>query len=144
MKGRQVGDDTAMGKSSLVPTYLAGGRSVIDGRNWRQFLESHLPIEAYDPFRDSQQNALYQFVRGDLEAIDNSKLVIACFFGGYGSQGMAAEIGYAAAKAIPVFYVDESTSPDMFLVGLSKRFFPSVEALVDWWATRIADKIPVP
>lgn len=127
-----------------VPTYIAGGRSVQKGRNWRMWCEERLPIIGFDPFRDSQQNALYQFVTGDINAVIGSKLVLAYYPGGYASHGMAAEIGYAAALGIPVFYVDESEAPDLFLVGLSKRFFPSLEALSTWWARRIANGVPVP
>ena len=127
-----------------VKTYIAGGRSVINGRNWRQWLEERLPISGIDPFRDVAQNALYQFVTGDLAAVDKADLVLAGFFGGYASHGMAAEMGYAVATGTTVFYIDESEAPDLFLVGLSKRFFPSIETCATWWARRIANGIACP
>lgn len=127
-----------------IPTYIAGGRSIIAGRNWRSWLEERLPIIGLDPFRDSKQDALYQFVSGDIEMVEQCELVIAAYFGGYASHGMAAEIGYAAAQSTPVFYIDESEQPDMFLVGLSKRFFPSMETCATWWARRVTTGIKVP
>jgi hypothetical protein len=127
-----------------INTYIAGGRSVINGRNWREWLEEHLPIIGVDPFRDVAQHALYQFVGGDLGAVDNSQLVVAYYPGGYASHGMAAEMGYAVATGTTVFYIDESEAPDLFLVGLSKRFFPSLESCATWWARRVANGIVVP
>lgn len=127
-----------------VPTYIAGGRSVQRGRNWRMWVEERLPIAGFDPFRDSQQDALYQFVSGDIAGVEQARLVLAYYPGGYASHGMAAEIGYAAARGIPVFYTDESEAPDLFLVGLSKRFFPSLEACATWWARRVANGVAVP
>jgi len=126
-----------------IETYLAGGRSVIDGRNWRRYLEERLPIIAIDPFRDSKQDSLFEFVTQDIEFVRKSKLIIACYFGGYASHGMAAEMGIACEASVPIFYVDESEQPDMFLVGLSKRFFPSLEAMCQWWARRAASNIPL-
>lgn len=127
-----------------VKTYIAGGRSVINGRNWRRWLEERLPIEAIDPFRDVAQDALYQFVGGDLQAVQDCDLVLAAYFGGYASHGMAAEIGYAVASGTTVFYIDESEAPDLFLVGCAKRFFPSLETCATWWARRVAKGIAVP
>jgi len=75
--------------------------------------------------------------------VRKSKLIIACYFGGYASHGMAAEMGIACEASVPIFYVDESEQPDMFLVGLSKRFFPSLEAMCQWWARRAASNIPL-
>ncbi len=123
--------------------YLAGGRTVIDGRNWRKYLEERLPINGIDPFRDSKQDCLFEFVAQDINHVRNSKLIIACYFGGYASHGMAAEMGIACERGTSIFYVDESEQPDLFLLGLSRRFFPSLEALCQWWARRIANAIPV-
>lgn len=131
-------------KVEYVDTYIAGGRSVIDGRNWRTWLEERLPINGIDPWRDVGQNALYQFVGGDLDAVKNCKLVLAGYFGGYASHGMAAELGYAVAVGTSIFYIDESEAPDLFLVGLAKRFFPSLERCATWWARRVANGISVP
>jgi hypothetical protein len=127
-----------------IDTYIAGGRSIINGRNWRQWCEAYLPIAGVDPFRDVPQNALYQFVGGDLGAVDNAKLVLAHYPGGYASHGMAAEMGYAVATGTTVFYIDESEAPDLFLVGLAKRFFPSLETCATWWARRVVNGIRVP
>ncbi len=126
-----------------IEAYLAGGRSIIDGRNWRVYLEERLPIIAIDPFRDSKQDSLFEFVTQDIEFVRRAKLIIACYFGGYASHGMAAEMGLACERSTPIFYVDESEQPDMFLVGMAKRFFPSVEALTQWWARRVASGIQV-
>lgn len=129
---------------TLVDTYIAGGRSVQKGRNWREWIEAHLPVVGLDPFRDSKQNALYQFVAQDIALIDRAALIIAYYPGGYASHGMSAEMGYAAAINTPIFYVDESEQPDMFLIGLAQRFFPSLEDLAAWWARRVTDGISVP
>ena len=127
-----------------VDTYIAGGRSFQNGRNWREWCEAFLPIAGVDPFRDVAQNALYQFVGGDLGAVDKAQLVLAYYPGGYASHGMAAEMGYAVATGTTVFYIDESEAPDLFLVGCAKRFFPSLEACANWWARRVANRIAVP
>lgn len=126
-----------------IRTYIAGGRSIIGGRNWRVWLEERLPIIGLDPFRDSKQGALYQFVGQDIGLIDSADLVLAAYFGGYAGHGMAAEMGYAVATATPVFYIDESEQPDMFLIGLSKRFFPSLETCATWWARRAVNGISI-
>jgi hypothetical protein len=127
-----------------VDTYIAGGRSVQNGRNWREWIEAHLPVVGLDPFRDSKQDALYQFVAQDIALVERAQLIIAYYPGGYASHGMAAEMGYAAATNTPILYVDESEQPDMFLIGLSKRFFPSLEDLAAWWARRAVNGIVVP
>ncbi len=113
--------------------YLAGGFY----SDWRQQIKDALPqLEAYDPEFDGPQNASYAFVHGDLAAIDDADLVIAHYPGGYNSHGMAAEMGYAAALKIPVYYIDTTGVPDLFLTGLSKRLFTSIPDFVSWWKRR--------
>lgn len=114
--------------------YLAGGKY----SEWRDYLIKALApsLNGYDPFQDSNQSAAFRFVANDLASIDQSDLVIAYYPGVYISHGMAAEIGYATAREKQIFYVDESDAPDMFLVGCSKRFFPSLDALIQWWKGR--------
>jgi hypothetical protein len=123
-----------MAKRLLYKAYLAGGGY----SNWRDQLVTALApqLKGYDPFRQSRQTAAWLFVQDDLKAVDDADLVIAYYPGGYPSHGMAAEIGYAAAIGRPVFYVDETDAPDMFLIGCSKRFFPSLAALTRWWQAR--------
>lgn len=122
-----------------LKVYLAGGFY----SDWRERLVKELPIDGYDPFSRTPQWATFLFVQGDLEAITESDLVIAYFPGGYAPTGMAAEIGWAVAHQVPVFYIDETDAPDLFLVGCSKRFFPSLGALVRWWKDREERERPI-
>lgn len=117
-----------------MKAYLAGGFY----SGWRKQIEdAQLGFETIDPARDNDQTASYRFVRDDLDAIERSDLVIAFYPGGYSSHGMAAEMGYAAAIKKIVYYIDTSGVPDLFLVGLSKRMFTSIEAFIDWWRGRV-------
>lgn len=121
--------------------YLAGGFY----SDWRGQIEAAgLPFETLDPQRDNDQSASYRFVRDDLAAIEAADLVIAYYPGGYSSHGMAAEIGYAAALRRIVYYIDESGVPDLFLVGLSKRFFSSIPTFITWWLERQEAGRPLP
>lgn len=124
-----------------MKVYLAGGSY----SNWRGELVAVLStqLEGYDPFRDSNQSAAFRFIADDLAGIDGADLVIAYYPGGYVSHGMAAEIGYAAALEKPIFYVDETDAPDMFLVGCAKRFFPSLAAMIRWWKAREMEDKPI-
>lgn len=123
-----------------MKVYLAGGAY----SNWREELIAALSdLEGYDPFRDSDQSAAYRFIADDLAGIEGADLVIAYYPGGYVSHGMAAEIGYAVAKEKPIFFVDKTDAPDMFLVGCSKRFFPSLEAMIRWWKERAMTDRPI-
>ena len=114
----------------MLIVYLAGGHD----QNWRQRLmhEFRPPITGIDPFSHDQES-IDQFVSQDLEAIRKSDILIAYNPGGYVSYGMAAEIGYARACGIPVIFVDETTHPNSFLVGCSKRLFTSLDALIECW-----------
>ncbi len=114
----------------MIRVYLAGG--YVSG--WRNRLVQELrpKIEGIDPFTHDQES-IAQFVSKDLEAIRNSRVVIAYFPGGWEPIGMAAEIGYACALGIPVLLVDETPQPNGFLVGCSKRLFTSLNALIEWW-----------
>ena len=124
-----------------MKVYLAGGFY----SDWRGQIEAaHLGFETFDPQRDNDQSASYRFVRDDLTAIEMADFVLAFYPGGYNSHGMAAEIGYAAARHTPVYYIDTSGVPDLFLVGLAKRFFTSIEAFIDWWKDRIERGRPLP
>ncbi len=124
-----------------VKAYLAGGFY----SDWRGEIEkAKLGFECFDPQRDNDQSASYRFVRDDLAAIEASDFVLAYYPGGYASHGMAAEIGYAAALKKPVYFIDESGVPDLFLVGLSKRFFTSIWAFTDWWRKRKKAGRPLP
>ena len=118
--------------------YLAGGYD----SSWRKVLIDQLPIDGYDPWKSTPQHASYTFIHDDLRAIDTCALVVAYYPGGYRNSGMAAEMGYAAAKNIPVYYICEEDAPDMFLIGLSKRFFPNLDAFVNWWQDRVANNKP--
>ncbi len=124
-----------------MKVYLAGGFY----SEWRRDIEAaKLDLECFDPQRDNDQSASFRFVRDDLAAIEASDFVIAYYPGGYASHGMAAEIGYAAALKKPVYFIDESRAPDLFLVGLSKRFFISIPAFIDWWRDRQQKGRPLP
>lgn len=114
----------------MLTVYLAGGYD----STWRQRLADELrpEIHGINPFANDQES-IDQFVSQDLESIRESQLVIAYHPGGYRSYGMAAEIGYARACGIPVFFVDETPRPCGFLVGCSKRLFTSLDALIEWW-----------
>jgi nucleoside 2-deoxyribosyltransferase len=115
--------------------YLAGGFYT----DWRRKIELAMPqLETRDPERDNDQTASYRYVYDDLAAVATSDLVIAYFPGGYSPAGMAAEMGYAAALRIPIFYIDTTGVPTLFLVGLSKRLFTSLDHFIDWWKEREA------
>lgn len=115
-----------------MKVYLAGG---LDSA-WRERLVAELGFEGLDPFQLSEQRAAYQFVYNDLSLITSCDLVIAYYEGGYCNTGAAAEIGWAAARAKTVLYISDEDAPNMFLVGLSKRFFPSLDAFIRWWKQR--------
>jgi len=115
-----------------MKVYLAGGFH----SEWRERLITELGFEGLDPFRLSEQRATYQFVYNDLLLIAACDFVLAYYEGGYCNTGAAAEIGWAVAKGKPVLYVSDEDAPNMFLVGLSKRFFPSLDALIRWWKQR--------
>lgn len=124
-----------------MKVYLAGGFYSA----WRDRIESSKVASnwrCFSPARDNDQTASYRFVRDDLAAIEEADLVLAYYPGGYSSHGMAAEIGYAAALRKPVYFIDETDTPDLFLVGLSKRLFRSVEAFLLWWEEREAKGLP--
>ncbi len=124
----------------MVKAYLAGGFY----SDWRQEIEGSIPdLECIDPQRDNDQSASYRFVRDDVAGIEAADLVIAYYPGGYASHGMAAEIGYAAALKKPVYLIDCTGVPDLFLVGLSKRLFASVGHFTAWWHDRIDKGKPV-
>ena len=129
-----------MSAEDALRAYLAGGFY----SDWRRRIEQALPqLETCDPERDHTQTASYQFVHADLEAIDRADLVIAHYPGGYSPVGMAAEMGYAAARGKPIFYIDTTARPDLFLVGLSKRLFTSIDHFIDWWKYRVAKGRPL-
>ena len=111
--------------------------------DWRKKVAEECRIEVYDP-RDGPQTAAFTFIPADFHAIDNSVAVIArpsppptrC-------SGTAAEIGYAAAKGIPVLIIFEEAVPDMFLVGCAKRVFFGVDAFIAWFNDRQAKGLPI-
>ncbi len=120
--------------------YLAGGFYV----GWRKQIEDALPhLETCDPEHDNDQTASYRYVYDDLAAVEAADLVIAYFPGGYSPVGMAAEMGYAAAFRKPIFYIDTTGAPTLFLVGLSKRLFTSIDHFIDWWKVREASGRPL-
>lgn len=125
----------------MLNVYLAGGFY----SDWRERIESSKAASkwrCFSPTRDSAQSASYRFVRDDLAAIEEADLLLAYYPGGYSSHGMAAEIGYAAALRKPVYFIDATDTPDLFLVGLSKRLFRSVEAFLLWWEGRESTALP--
>ncbi len=120
--------------------YLAGGFY----SDWRKEIDAaNLGFRCIDPHKENDQTACYRFVSGDLEAIEKVDFIIAYYPGGYTSHGMAAEIGYAAALKKVVFLIDESGVPDLFLVGLSKRLFTSIEDFVSWYRNRLERGKPI-
>ena len=125
----------------MLIAYLAGG---YDDQNhgWRTRLGKELrpKIEGINPFLHNQKS-IDQFVSEDLESIRGSDILIAYNSGDYISYGMAAEIGYARAFGIPVILVDETTHPNSFLVGCSKRLFTSMDALIEWWNNGQGEKL---
>ncbi len=127
-----------------MKVYLAGGFYSDWRESVKDALRSKPGTEAYDPEHDGSQHASYAFVHGDLEAIDRADLVIAYYPRGYDPAGMAAEMGYAAALKIPVYYIDTTGVPDMFLTGLSKRLFTSIGVFADWWKQREEKGRPLP
>lgn len=121
--------------------YAAGGFYT----DWRGEIKSALPqLEVYDPEHDGPQHASYAYVHADLQAIDRADLVIAHYPGGYPPTGMAAEMGYAVAREKPIFYIDTTGVPALFLVGLSKRLFTSIDHFANWWRRREAAGRPLP
>ena len=70
-----------------------------------------IPMEHFIPNGDVMTNddwakAVYQM---DVNALNNSDIVIACYLGHYSDTGTAFEIGYAVAKGIQTFlYIPES------------------------------------
>jgi hypothetical protein len=133
----RLGEDA---RSVDMKAYLAGGFY----SDWRKQIEdAQLGFDCFDPQRDNDQSASYRFVRDDLAAIDAADFVIAYYPGGYTSHGMAAEMGYASALRKTIIYIDETDRPDLFLVGLSKRLFTSVDAFIEWWRKRMKDGRPV-
>lgn len=124
-----------------MKAYLAGGFY----SEWRRAIEdAKLGFDCFDPQRDNDQSASYRFVRDDLAAIEASDFVLAYYPGGYTSHGMAAEIGYAAALKIPVYLIDQSVVPDLFLIGLSRRFFVTIPSFIRWWQDRQKKGRPLP
>jgi len=124
----------------MLTVYLAGGFY----SNWRdKIAAAKLGLRLLDPLQNDQ-SASYRFIHDDLAAIGASNFVIAYYPGGYASHGMAAEIGYAAALKKPIYFIDETGVPDLFLVGLSKRFFVSLEYFITWWRKRQREGKPLP
>lgn len=86
--------------------YLAGG---MKGFAWQdEFINAFPEHEFLDP-RSWQVENMHEndYTKLDLEAIDQSQLVIAYMDSSNPSgYGMAFECGYAAGKGIPVLFVD--------------------------------------
>lgn len=129
-----------MNEDGALRAYLAGGFY----SDWRRRIATALPrLVICDPEHDHKQTASYRFVHADLAAIDRDDLVIAHYPGGYSPVGTAAEMGYAVARGKPIFYIDTTGVPDMFLVGLSKRLFTSIDHFIDWWKQREEKGLPL-
>lgn len=113
-----------------MKAYLAGGFYP----DWREEIDkADLGFVGFNPLKGSDQSASYRFVRDDLAAIEDADFLLAYYPGGYASHGMAAEMGYAAALKKPIYLIDASPVPDLFLIGLSRRFFTSISAFIEWW-----------
>ena len=122
--------------------YLAGG---LYG-DWRERIIVGTKSRRLVPITplDSRQHAAFAFVSDDLAAIDRCKAVIAHICPPpIRNSGTAAELGYAAARQKPILLIVEDPVPDMFLVGLAKRMFISVDAFIEWWNDRHARGMPV-
>jgi len=110
--------------------YLAGGFY----SDWKDKVKQGAPSHLYyDPEDGSKQNAVCDFVPGDLRGIDWSELVLvykqktnptAC--------GLSAEMGYAYAKGKPIVLVDDNDRIDSFLAGLSQRIYTNLDSAIEY------------
>lgn len=112
----------------MMQVYLAGGTS----KEWRERLEARWTgAEVVNPFRDSRQGAIYQFVADDLRYVHDSSLVFAlCDYPQY--TGTAAEFGYAHALGVPIIYTTTLPRVDSFLAAMSIAVFTDVEAAAEF------------
>lgn len=80
-----------------------------------------------------------EYVGRDFDLISSSDLVIAVQSDYPYLYGMAAEIGYAVAKGIPVIYVCLSKRVDCFLAGCSRAIFTDVVSACEFIIARYSD-----
>lgn len=109
-----------------MKAYLAGGLS-----DWRIQVEEALDLEVVDPFRDTNQSAIYHFVGEDLLAIDACDFVLAVV--DYPRHtGTALELGFAHARNKPIYLVWAlPTPPDAMMVGVAKKLFLSLDDAIN-------------
>jgi len=102
--------------------YLAGCFS-----GWRNKIKNNvLNHRFYLPQKESRQNAIANFVSDDLNAINESDLLIYYESQIFENIGNSFEAGYAFANNTPIIVYSECKYIFPFLAGIAKRIF------VDW------------
>ena len=111
-----------------IRVYLGGCKG-----DWREKVKEALPkeFEYFDPFKHSDQNAIIEFVKQDLEAIRRSDLVI--FHIGYRIfTGACVEAGYAYALGKPIILIFTLEGRvDPMLLGISQRVFTNLDSAIE-------------
>ena len=108
--------------------YLAGCKGT-----WREKFKSTFPNTQFiDPFVDSRQSTLVDFVKEDLEYIKKADLIIG--YVGYSIYtGLSVEIGYAAALGKPIIIIWELRKGrvEPLIIGLAQKIFVDVDSAID-------------
>lgn len=78
------------------------------------------------------------YVGADLQAIDAADVVIAYQDDYPFVYGMAAEVGYAVARGVPVIFVCTAKRVDGFLAGLARAVFTDTIAACEFVRKRYA------
>jgi len=108
--------------------YLAGCKG-----SWREKFKEVFPeIIFIDPFVDSKQSTLVDFVKEDLEYIRKADIIIG-YVGYPVYTGLSVEIGYAAALGKPIIIIWKLRTGrvEPLIVGLAQKIFVDVDSAID-------------
>lgn len=121
--------------STPKTVYLGGGLNL---NGWRETAKERLEAKAIciDPFADSRQGAIAQFVEDDLHFVGESDIVLA-YHDYHAFDGLAAECGYAYAKGIPIVYVCLQPRVSSFIAGMAKAVFTELDPALEYIEKRL-------
>lgn len=123
----------------MTVVYLAGGingLSDADARDWRERAKSRLRTDTLDPmrrdYRGIEDESVNEIVRGDLEDIRRSDVVLASCV--RPSWGTAMEIHYATELAdVPVYAVVPEGQPvSPWLRYYTEQIFSTFDEAIDF------------
>lgn len=140
--GRQMGEAMTKPREKLPMIYLAGCLG-----DWREGVigrwDACLPPVAtvIDPFEESNQQSLANFVIDDLELVRTCDLLLA-YHAYHVFDGLAAECGYAYAKGIPIVYVCRQPRVSSFIAGMSKAVFTKLTPALEYIEKKYLNQKP--